>query len=66
MQRREIWIIVLVVVLIGAIWTIHSFIDSQVATDAAPIERSDQQNTAPNAPSERNPAAGTNGTQANP
>jgi hypothetical protein len=66
MRRREIWIIVLVVVLIGAIWTVHSLIDSQVVTETAPIERSDQQNSGTNAPSERVAPAGTNGTTTNP
>ena len=66
MQRREIWILVLVVVLIGAIWTVHSLLDTQVVTETAPIERSDQQNSGTNAPSEQVPAAGTTGTTTNP
>ena len=66
MQRREIWILVLVVVLIGAVWTVHSLLDSQVITETAPVERSDQQNSGTNAPSQQVPAAGTNGTTTRP
>lgn len=66
MQRREIWILVAVVVLIGAIWTVHSLIDTQVRTETAPVERSQQQNSGSNAPSQQVPAAGTNGTTTKP
>ncbi|MBS9720389.1 hypothetical protein JYU29_06795 [Tianweitania sp. BSSL-BM11] len=66
MQRREIWILVLVVVLIGAIWTVHTLLDQEMMTDTAPVERSDQQNSGTNAPSEQVPAAGTTGAQTNP
>lgn len=59
MGRREIWILVLAVVLIGAIWTIHSSLDTVVATDQAPVERTDDQNTGTNAPNEQAAPAGT-------
>ena len=62
MRRREIWILVLVVVLIAAIWTVHTVLDSEVVTDTAPVERSDDQNSGANAPAERIAPAGTGAT----
>jgi hypothetical protein len=61
MQRREIWIIIGVLVLIGAIWTVHTMLDSTVE-DTAPVQRSDQQNSGTSAPNEQVPSPGTNGT----
>ncbi|HEV7417115.1 hypothetical protein [Tianweitania sediminis] len=61
MRRRELWALVLAIVLIGAVWIIHSSLDTAIDPDTAPVQRSDDQNTNTNAPNEQVAPAGTEG-----
>jgi hypothetical protein len=62
MKAKRGWLFVVVLAIVAAVVIAHSLIDQTVATDTAPIVRSDDQNSGTRAPNEQVPAAGTTGS----